>query len=36
MRYGDTMVITVPRVSAAVDNYFKLIRPPTDILKTLA
>ena len=29
-------MITVLRVSAAVDNYFKLIIPATDILKTLA
>lgn len=36
MRYGDSTMIIVLRVSAAVDNYFKLIIPATDILKTLA
>lgn len=36
MRYGDSTTIAVPRISAAVDNYFKLIIPATDTLKTLA
>lgn len=36
LRYGDTMMIIVFRVSAAVDNYFELIIPAIDILKILA
>jgi hypothetical protein len=29
-------MISVPRVSTAVDNYFKLIIPATDMVKILA